>query len=246
MSTPVDQLQARSRFDAVAVRFSYMVRVLGLIWKASRKWTVAWGILLGVQGLMPVALVYLTKPLVDGLQATLGRGVSWTTVRPVLMIAVAIGAVMLLTELLKVCLEWVGTAQSELIQDYITDLVHAKSASVDLAFYETPDFYDHMYRARMDASNRPLALLESSGSLVQNGITLIAMAAVLIPYGTWLPPALLLSTLPAFYVVVRTSRRYHDWWKNTTPERRRSQYLGIILTEAGHAGEVRLVGLAGY
>src|SRR3989442_10996569 len=91
-----------------ALKLSYMLRVLGLIWKAARKWTVAWGILLGVQGLMPVALVYLTKPLVDGLQATLGRGVSWTTVRPVLMIAVAIGAVMLLTELLKVCLEWVG------------------------------------------------------------------------------------------------------------------------------------------
>ncbi|OLE41521.1 MAG: multidrug ABC transporter ATP-binding protein, partial [Cyanobacteria bacterium 13_1_40CM_2_61_4] len=113
-------------------------------------------------------------------------------------------------------------------------------------FYETPDFYDHLYRARGDASNRPLALLESSGSLVQNSITLVAMAAVLMPYGTWLPLALLLSTLPAFYVVVRTSRRYHDWWKNTTPERRRSQYLGVILTDAWHAGEVRLFGLATY
>jgi ATP-binding cassette subfamily B protein len=221
-----------------------MRRVLGLIWKASRGWTVSWGLLLAVQGLMPVALVYLTKPLVDGLQATVGHGVSWTTVRPVLTIAVAIGSVMLLTELFKVCLEWVGTAQSELIQDYITDLVHAKSASVDLAFYETPDFYDHMYRARMDASSRPLALLESTGSLVQNSITLVAMAAVLLPYGAWIPPALLVSTLPAFYVVLRTSRRYHEWWKDTTTDRRRSTYYGVLLTDAWYAGEVRLFGLA--
>src|SRR5207245_2990769 len=57
-----------------------------------------------------------------------------------------------------------------------------------------------------------------SGSLVQNTITLIAMAAVLLPYGPWLPLALLVSTLPAFYVVVRTSRRYHDWWKRRTTE----------------------------
>ena len=55
-----------------------------------------------------------------------------------------------------------------------------------------------------------------------------------------------LSTLPAFYVVVRTSRRYHAWWKHTTPERRRSQYLGVVLTDAWHAGEVRLFGLAGF
>ena len=228
------------------LKLSYMIRVFGLIWSGARGWMVAWGIVLAVQGLMPVALVYLTKPLVDGLQATVGRGTSWVSVQPVLVVAACIGGILLLTELLKVCLEWIGAVQSELVQDHITDLVHAKSASVDLAFYETPDFYDHLYRARGDASNRPLALLESSGSLAQNGITLIAMAAVLIPYGTWLPPALLLSTLPAFYVVVRTSRRYHDWWKNTTPERRRSQYLGIILTEAWHAGEVRLFGLAGY
>src|SRR3989449_718278 len=206
MPSRPERQSLRAPLRDATLRRSYLIRVFGLIWTAARKWTVAWGILLGVQGLMPVALVYLTKPLVDGLQATLGRGVSWTTVRPVLMIAVAIGAVMLLTELLKVCLEWVGTAQSELIQDYITDLVHAKSASVDLAFYETPDFYDHMYRARMDASSRPLALLESTGSLVQNGITLVAMAAVLLPYGAWIPPALLVSTLPAFYVVLRTSR----------------------------------------
>src|ERR1041384_2631807 len=106
MATPSDPRIGRSRLDAVAIRLSYMRRVLGLIWKASRGWTVSWGLLLAVQGLMPVALVYLTKPLVDGLQATVGHGVSWTTVRPVLTIAVAIGSVMLLTELFKVCLEW--------------------------------------------------------------------------------------------------------------------------------------------
>jgi ATP-binding cassette, subfamily B, bacterial len=229
-----------------ALKLSYLLRVFGLIWTAARGWMVAWGILLAVQGLMPVALVYLTKPLVDGLQATVGRGTSWERVQPVLIVAAGIGGILLLTELLKVCVEWISAAQSELVQDHIADLVHAKSASVDLAFYETPDFYDHLYRARGDATNRPLALLESSGSLVQNSITLIAMAAVLLPYGAWLPPALLVSTLPAFFVVVRTSRRYHDWWKNTTTERRRSQYLGVILTEAWHAGEVRLFGLASH
>jgi ATP-binding cassette subfamily B protein len=195
---------------------------------------------------MPVGLVYLTKPLVDGLHAAVGRGTSWETVRPVLIVAVGIGVILVLTELLKAGLEWIGTAQAELVQDYITDLVHAKSASVDLAFYETPDFYDHLYRARGDASSRPLALLESSGSLVQNGVTLVAMAAVLLPYGAWLPPALLVSTLPAFYVVVRSSRRYHEWWKSSTAARRRGQYLGVILTEAWHAVDVILIVLASY
>src|SRR3989454_9731081 len=246
MPSRPERQSLRAPLRDATLRRSYLIRVFGLIWTAARGWTVAWGILLVVQGLMPVALVYLTKPLVDGLQAAVGRGTSWETVRPVLLIVVGIGGVLLLTELLKVCLEWIGTAQSELVQDHITDLVHAKSTAVDLAFYETPDFYDHLYRARGDAGNRPLALLENSGRLVQDGVTLVAMAAVLLPYGVWLPPALLVSTLPALFVVVRTSRRYHDWWKRSTADRRRSQYLGVVLTEAWHAGEVRLFGLAGY
>jgi ATP-binding cassette subfamily B protein len=229
-----------------ALKLSYLIRAFGLIWAAARRTMVAWGLLLVVQGLMPVALVYLTKPLVDGLQAALGRGASWETVQPVLAVALGIGGIFLLTQVLRVTLEWIGTAQSELVQDHIADLVHGKSASVDLAFYETPDFYDHLYRARNDALNRPLVLLESSGSLLQNSVTLVAMAAVLIPYAAWLPLALLVSTLPAFLVVVRTGRRYHEWWKHSTPDRRRSQYFGVVLTDGMHAGELRLFGLAGH
>src|SRR2546425_11610522 len=87
-----------------AVKLSYMIRVFGLIWRGARGWMVAWGIALAVQGLMPVALVYLTKPLVDGLQATVGRGTSWVSVQPVLVVAACIGGILLLTELLQVCL----------------------------------------------------------------------------------------------------------------------------------------------
>ena len=229
-----------------SLQFAYLVRVYRLIWAAAGRLTLAWAILLVVQGLLPVGLVYLTKPLVDGVQAAVGSGASWAAVQPVLLVAVAIGGILLLTELIKVALEWISAAQSELVQDYLSDVLHAKSTSVDFAFYETADYYDRMYRARVDASNRPLALLQSSGSLVQNGITVLAMAAVLVPYGVWLPPVLLLSTLPAFYVVIRTSRRYHDWSKSTTTERRRTQYFGTVLTDAYYAGEIRFFGLADH
>src|SRR6266566_6051685 len=148
MPSRPERQSLRAPLRDATLRRSYLIRVFGLIWTAARGWTVAWGIVLAVQGLMPVALVYLTKPLVDGLQATVGRGTSWVSVQPVLVVAACIGGILLLTELLKVCLDWIGAVQSELVQDHITDLVHAKSASVDLAFYETPDFYDHLYRAR--------------------------------------------------------------------------------------------------
>lgn len=228
------------------IKLSHLARVFGMIRAAAGRLTVIWAVLLVIQGMLPVALVYLTKPLVDRVQAALGRGLVWDSLQPFALTAVAIGGVLILRELLKVAGEWVSAAQAELVQDHLSDLLHAKATTVDFAFYETADYYDRMYRARSDATNRPLGLLENFGSLVQNGITVVAMAAVLFRYGRWLPPVLLVSTLPAFYVLLRASRRSHSWWETTTGERRRTQYFDVVLTDSHYAGEIRLFGLAAH
>jgi ATP-binding cassette, subfamily B, bacterial len=230
----------------LADKLRNIARTLRLVWSACRGWTVLWVILLMVQGVLPVATVQVTRLLVDGLTGAMAAGSSSADFRPVLVLAALMAAILLLVEFLQLCSEWIRTTQSELIQDYIAGLVHEKSMSLDMGFYEMSDFYDRLHRARGDAANRPLALLESSGSVLQNGITLIAMAAVLIPYGAWLPPALLISTLPAFYVVLRASRRYHTWWNDATITRRRIQYFDILLTEPFYAGELRLFDLGSH
>ena len=217
---------------------------LRLVWSACRGWTLTWGILLVVMGLLPVAVVQFTRLLVDGLSAAVGVGASWEAFRPVAVLALMMGATLLLGELLQLLSEWIRAKQTELIQDHIARLVQDKCVSVDMGFYEMSTFFDHLHRARSDAATRPLALLESSGSALQNTITLVAMAAVLLPYGWWLPPALLISTLPAFYVVVKSSQRYYRWWNDTTMTRRRIHYLDALLTEPFAAAEVRVFNIA--
>jgi len=221
----------------------HLLRTFRLVWKAAKGWTSAWVFLLLIQGLLPVAAVYLTRLLVNALSAALGRGVSFANFEPVLVYGLLMGGVLVLTEVTQVCAEWVRTAQSELVQDHISALVQDKSVSLDLAFFEMPEFYDHLFRARNDASSRPLALLESTANVLQNSITLIAIAAILIPYGPWLPAALLLCTLPAFYVVIRSNRAHHKWWKASTVTRRRAQYCEVIITDGFFAPEVRVFGL---
>jgi len=230
----------------VAASFSYVLRLLHRVWTEAKGWALTWMVLLVVQGLLPAATVYCTRLLVDSLVGALGSGGSWEAIQPTLVLAVLMAGVLLLTEVLSIVSGWIRTAQSELIQDHISALVHEKSISVDLSFYESPEYYDHLHRARSDAGNRCLALLESSGSLLQNGITLLAMATLLTAYGAWLPLVLLIGTLPAFYVVLRFNRRYHRWWKQTTPERRWTQYYDFMLTYNVVAAELRLFALGAH
>jgi ATP-binding cassette subfamily B protein len=153
---------------------------------------------------------------------------------------------MLLGHVLQSALEWVRTAQAELIQDHITHLLHQKALALDMAFYESPDYYDQLEQARGEAANRSRSLLENGGSLIQNTITLAAMAAILTHYGVWIPLLLVISSLPALCVLLHFDRRYHQWWQRTTVDRRRSQYYDLMLTSHVPAAEVRLFGLGTY
>lgn len=236
-------MNTKARIKALRSQAAYLPRTFRLIWSAAPGWTTAWAILLVVQGLLPVALVYLTKLVVDRLLAAVNSGGNWPQVRATLLVVALTAVVMVLMESLDSISEWVRTAKAELIQDHIKELIHKQSAAVDIAFYESPEFFDRLDQARGEASGKPLALLESLGSLLRNGLTLLAIGILLIPYGAWLPLALLISTLPAFYVVLRFDRKYHQWWKKATVARRWIQYYDIMLTHNDAAAEVRLFGL---
>jgi ATP-binding cassette, subfamily B, bacterial len=232
-----------SRLRRAAVQISHLPRALRLVWQAAPGWTLAWTLFLLIQGFLPVAIVYLTRPVVNGLVAAVRAGGDW---RPILAPAAAMGVVLLLTELLSGAIHWVRTAQAELVQDHVSSLIHRKSVEVDLAFYESPDFYDHLHRARAEADYRPSALLETLGGLLQNGVTLVAMLVVLARYGVWLPVALLASTLPALAVVLRYAARHYQFRMRATPVERRIWYYDWLLTSGEAAPEIRLFALGAY
>jgi ATP-binding cassette, subfamily B, bacterial len=225
---------------------SYLPRTLRLVWTATGNWTLAWGVLLVVQGLLPAAAVYLTKIFVDSLVVAVNAGASWESTRQVLFVAVFMGGVLLLIELIQSASTWIRTAQAEIIRDHLSALIHEKSVAVDIAFYESPEYHDRLEQARNDLSNRPLALLEAGGALLQNGVTLLAIAALLVPYGAWLPLALAVSTAPALWVVLHYNLRYHRWWNQTTPHRRWADYYDNVLTNSRVAPELRLFDLGFY
>lgn len=233
----------RDKLGAAARQLRYLPRAYALVRSAAGRWTIAWLGLLVLQGLAPVIPVYLTKPLVDALTAAVRAGGDWESVAPALAIGLAMAAAILGAELLRGAAQWVGAVQARRVEDHVSALIHGKSTAVDLAFYEWPDFHDHLHRARYEARHRPVALLESCGAFIQNGITLAAMAAMVLAYGWWLSAALIASTVPALFVVMRSAMREHRWRTRATPDERRAAYHDWLMTSAETAAEVRLFGL---
>jgi ATP-binding cassette, subfamily B, bacterial len=233
-------LDKLNRFRA---QLPYLPRTCQLVWVAAQSWTVAWAILLVLQGVLPVATVYLTRALVDSLSLALRTQGDWQTFQgPILWVAL-LASVMLLQEVLSSAATWVRTGQAERVQDSISGLIHAQATTLDLAFYETPDYHDRLYRAHIDALYRPVALLENLGNLVQSGLTFVAMAGILLTFGWWVPLALLVGVLPALVMVAITTWREVQWQKQTTPDQRRASYYHWLMTNSEAAAELRLFGL---
>ncbi len=221
-------------------------RSLRLIWAASPYYTTAWAILLLFQGLIPGLLVYLTKLVVDALLVALNNRDDWSQIRPAVFLILTFASVTLLSEILQSLMEMVRAAQADIIQDYVKSLVHDKSAITDMAHFESHEYHDRLEQATSDGANRPLSLLESIGGVMQNTITLMVMAGLLIQYSVWLSVALIFSSLPTFLIVLKFDRVFHNWWKGTTPERRWIQYFDVLLTHPVTVPEMRVFRLYPY
>jgi ATP-binding cassette subfamily B protein len=236
-------LAEKLRGAARQIRFA--PRAWRLVRDAAGAWTFAWLALLALQGLAPVAAVLLTRPLVDALARAIQTGGA-AALNETLALASAMAALLMATEVLRAAAEWTRAVQARRVEDHVSALIHRQATHVDFAFYEWPEFHDHLHRARDEARHRPLALLESAGGLLQHAITLGGVAAVLAAYGAWISIALVASTLPALVVVLRFAIRRHRWRQQASAAERRANYHDWIMTSGEAAAEMRLFDLGAH
>ncbi len=221
----------------------HLPRALDLVWRAAPRWSAVWSLLLVIQGLLPVAMVYLTRTVVDRIAGTSAGTMSPESLRPVIAPVLVLAALYLTSEILRAATRLVRTAQADLVRDHVSALIHRRTIAADLAQFESPEFHDRLHRARLDSHEGPTALVQNLGSLIQYSITLGAMAIVLASFGWWVPLALVASTLPALAVLARYALAHHQWSVRTTSEERRSWYYDWVLSTRETAAELRLFDL---
>jgi ATP-binding cassette, subfamily B, bacterial len=218
-------------------------QLAGILWSPVRGWTVAWLGVLTVAATLPIASVLLLKRLVDSVLTAMKAGMSPAVTTQVLAAGGSLAGVWVAGEVVTGLSEWIRTAQSEAIQDHVAGLIQAKSVSVDYAFYECPEYYDRLYRARDEAKGRISSLLEHAGNVLQNSITIALLSTIVARYNGFLLVALAVGLIPAFVVIVRFNWLTHQWWSETTAQRRWLNYYDLKFSSPASAAEIRLLRL---
>jgi ATP-binding cassette subfamily B protein len=219
---------------------------LRLVWYSSPSWTIARVILVAIQGILPLATIYLTKLIIDTVTTGLTATDKTTVFRQVFPLLLLAGAVTIFTTLCTSLTELVNTAHSQQVTDYMQGIIHAKSIEADLEYYENAKYHDALQRAQQEAPYRPPQILNRLAEVGQNGISLIAMIGLLLSLHWGIIGILLVATIPAVLVRVKYSRIMYRWERRRTQLERQSMYLGWMLTDNEFAKEIRLFDLGSF
>jgi ATP-binding cassette subfamily B protein len=221
----------------------HLERALRLVWQSAPGWTAAnFGLIL-IQGLLPLISLYLMKLIVDAVTAGLAAPDKTAALKHVLWLILLAGTVALFAACCRSLAEIVKEAQTQVITDHVADVIHGKSVAVDLAYYEDPTFYDTLHRAQQEATYRPVSIMNSLTQLGQNSVSLVALAGLLFSFHWAVAVILFAATLPGVWMRLKYANRMYHWQRQRTEMERRAYYFHWMLTDSGHAKEIRLFGL---
>jgi len=216
--------------------------VLHLVWESGR-FVVFSNITLRILvAFLPVGVGIVARFILDGVnQIRLQRPLPphfWLLVAAEMILAVFMGV-------LSRTIDYFDSLLADRYTNHVSVEVMRKSASLDLSVYEDPVFYDHLERARVQATDR-LAMIQQMGRLIQQSVTAIAFSAVLVRYSPLLLLLLIAGIIPAF--LGESHFAFLTYAKNfrQTPWRRQMDYLRQIGGSKEAAKELRLFNLSAF
>ncbi len=218
-------------------------RTLRVVWESAPGWTLISAALVLVQSLMPLALLYLLKLIIDAVTAGAAGTDRAGAFRHVVLLVSLAGGATLITVLCRSLADLVKEVQSRVVTDHVSDLIHAKSVEVDLAYYENPAYHDTLFRAQEEAHWRPTSIVSGLMQFGQNGITFLGMAVLLLSFHWGAAVVICLACLPGVLIRIRYAGNMFRWQRTTTEMERRAWYFHEVLTNGAFAKEIRLFGL---
>jgi ATP-binding cassette subfamily B protein len=224
-------------------RFAAMRNVrplLAMVWETSPPLVLITTILRLFRALLPVAMLWVSKLILDAVVARIMRKSGnlqqvWKLVALELSLAIASDV-----------LGRANTLFDSLLGDRFTNRVSVRlmqhATALDLSSFEDPVFYDKLERARRQTTGR-LTLLASLLNVCQDLLSLISLSGILFVFAPWMMLLLVAAVIPAFLGETHFTTLAYSALYRWTPQRRQLDYLRFLGAGAQSAKEIKIFGL---
>lgn len=219
--------------------FQYTQRAIELVWNTSPRLTVAFALLTIIGGLIPPAMAWVGKEVIDSVLLAIetkktSEVIYWITLEAILVVIFAA-----FKRALGIC-ETLLRAQ---LSNKVNMMILEKALTLKLTHFEDSEFYDKMTRARRQASVRPLSLVKRVFRLIQNSISVFSYGVILL-YFSWIAVLLLIvAAVPSFIAEHKFAQEGFKLFRWQSKSKREQMYLETVVARDDYAKEVILLGI---
>ncbi len=226
-------------FISFATRLFYIYR---LVWDTNKPLLFVMLFFAIINGIFPLLGAYITAELLNALaKAALGEITSFSEL---LVLLVAQCAFLLCQSLLSRVYQMILRLSGERVTDHIKRMIMEKSKSIDIARYDSPEFYAKLDNANREAGGRPLEILRASFTVFSTLISMISFVVILSGISWWSPLLIVMSAIPSAVVSYIYRRKNVDYMFHHAGTRREMNYYSTVITDREHVKEIRLFGAA--
>ena len=229
--------------SALRVATAVVPRVFSFLWEAAPGLFVVLVLILLFNAVAPAAMTWLSmKVIVDGVAEAASVGSGWFDLA---IPAVAVFLIWIANDALLSA----DRVVRRLIQQKTEVLESAKllkkAGTLDIAFFETPSFYDQLHQA---AEHRWYVhfLANHSLDLLRQVVSIMAMVSLLSVLHPVAIVVLLATAVPSLLMQGHFARQRLDYLDDIVRGSRIQIYLHDLLTSRQAAGEVRIFSLADH
>lgn len=197
-----------------------------------------------IAALLPPAALYVSKLLIDGVLAAIDSGLEADQGAALYLVGIEAGIVATLLVVRRLLVFQKARLHAEL-GFAVSRLILDKANRFSLGQIELPKVQEMLIHAKQFASARPYGLVVRGFDLLQAGVTLISITALLAASAPWLVGLMLLGGLPAFIGNVRFSGDTYRFYTARSPQMRERNYLESLVTNEAAARERLHYGLGG-
>ncbi len=227
----------RSRFAAPLLTLK---RIFPLLWASAPGWALLGAAMMVAEIGFGLAALYLVKQLIDSVTAVLASPDAAGGLDALMRAVVLTGACTLAFVAARSVSGLAREAQGLFLAEHIDSLIHERAVRADLAFFESPRYFDTLQRARAAGSQRPAQVVANLLMLGKNALLLTGVVVLMGSINWLLLGILALVVVPALMVRLFFTRRLYEWRKQKTQMERQAGYLDWLMTSDLHAKEVRL------
>ncbi|HEV2579374.1 MAG TPA: ABC transporter ATP-binding protein, partial [Ktedonobacteraceae bacterium] len=229
-------------FKQIPGTFASLPRVVRLVWSTSPLLTLLLGLLNLAQGFVPALSVSITALVIDSVVLAI-------RIHNASPIWLPIGLQLGIT-LFSSLLSTFSNIAQQLMQEQVSNRVQLdilkKASTLDLAFFENPEFYDKMRQAANQSLYQPVSMISQTFDLGRTTVTLISLLFLLLHLAWWLAIIALVVPIPAFFSSTRYGWRGYQLMRRQSPERRLMAYFVTLMTTDIYNKEIKLFNLSRF